>query len=156
MPALTQQPYVIVRLVDASESRAEIRLHVQRATSRAAGVAAAAQLASLCDGASSCSPESWLVRYPVVVPPSGNPAPGADVKRMGVLVFRTTDPEQFAIIEIPGISASLVDPTDETLLLTTAPSLDAYITELTSGFYCNPFGYALTDCIAAIFQYRQK
>jgi hypothetical protein len=153
---LVQQPYVIARLVDASDSRAELRLHVRRTTSRAAGLSGAAQLAQLAGAASSCTADAYLLRYPVLVTPESNPAPGADNKKMGLLVFRTTDPDQYAIVEIPGIKAALIDPDDETILLPDAPALAAYISELTSGAYCNPFGYILTECIAATFQYRQK
>lgn len=156
MPALSQQPYIIARLVDASESRAEIRLHVNRATSRAAGLAAASQLATLCDAASSCTADAWLLRYPVLVTHEGNPAPGADNKRMGVLVFETTDPAQFAIVEIPGIKSNLIDPADETILLLDAPALQAYVSAIISNGLCNPFGYQITKLLAALFQYRQK
>ncbi|NCC36396.1 MAG: hypothetical protein EOM24_30950 [Chloroflexia bacterium] len=129
---------------------------MRHTTSRAAGLAAASQLTTLCDAASSCSPDAILLRYPVLVTPEGPVAPGADNKRVGVLIFETTHPAQFGIIEILGIRASLQDPLDETLLLTTAPALEAYINALTSGLYCNPFGYVLTKCIAALFQYRQN
>lgn len=156
MATLNQQPYVIARLVDASTSHAEIRIHVQRTTSRAAGLAAARQLATLCDGASSCTAVSTVLRYPIIVTPEGNPTPGANGKRVGVLIFETADAEQFGIIEIPGISAALRDPTDERLLLLTAPPLQAYINTLKNGAYCNPFGYILTKCIAGLFEYRQN
>lgn len=156
MSTLIQQPYIIARLVDASASRAEIRLHVKRGTSRAAGLAAAGQLATLCDGASACSAEAYLLRYPVVLTPTGNPLPGANVRRVGVLVFETVDPAQFALVEIPGIRPNLIDPTDETILLPEAPALKAYVTAIIDNGLCNPFGYQITKLVAALFQFRQN
>lgn len=156
MPELTEQPYIIARLVDASNSRAELRMHVRRSTSRAAGIAGAHQLANLADGASDCAAVSTLLRYPVKIVREGSGAPGSDHNRVGVLIFATTDPAQFGIVEIPGIKGDLVDPSDETQLLLTAPALQTYINALISGDFCNPFGYHLTECIAALFEMRQN
>lgn len=156
VPELAEQPYVITRLVDASESRAEIRLHVRRSTGRAAGVAGALQLAGLVDSVSDSAAVETLLRYPVKIVREGSGAPGSDQNRRGVLIFSTTELEQYAIIELPGIKPELVDPANESQLLMTSPALAAYITALLAGGFCNPFGYELVSCIAALHQVRQN
>lgn len=155
MPDLAEQPYVVARLVDASGSRAELRVHVRRTTGRAAGIAGAHQLADLAAVAGGCSPVETVLRYPVKIVREGIGAPGSNRFVVGVLIFATTDPAQYGIVEIPGIAAHLVDPADEAQLLLTAPALQTYINTLIAGNFCNPFGYQLTACIAGLFQIRQ-
>lgn len=155
MATIAQQPYVVARLVDASDSRTEMRVHIRSGSSRAAGVAAARQLADLVGAASAAVPIEHLVRYPHLVRGGPRAAPGSSRFAVGVLIFETDTLEQYAIIEIPGIKPSLIDPNNNTLLLLTAPPLANYITALTSGVFTNPFGYQLTTCIAGLYQVRQ-
>lgn len=155
MPTIAQQPYVVARLVDASDSTAEMRLHVRSGASRAAGVAAARQLADLAGAASEATPVEHVLRYPHLVRGGPTAAPGSSRFIVGVLVFETDTPNQYAIIEIPGIKPALIDSSDTTLLLLTAQPLANYIAALINGAFTNPFGYNLTTCIAGLYQVRQ-
>lgn len=155
MPTIAQQPYVIARLVDASDSTAEMRLHVRNNTSRAAGVAAARQLADLAGAASEATPVEHVLRYPHLVRGGPTAAPGSSRFVVGVLIFETDTLNQYAIIEIPGIKSALVDPENSNLLRLTAQPLADYIAALIEGAFTNPFGYNLTACIAGLYQVRQ-
>lgn len=155
MPAIAQQPYVIARLVDESGSIGETRVTVRESTGRDAGIAAAQLLADRLDSASSCTAVEFALRYPVKIVLPAAPVAGSNVRGVGVLIFSTTDPEQFAVVELPGIKADLVDPDDPTILLLDAPAIDAYINALIAGVFCNPFGYQLVECVAGLYELRQ-
>jgi hypothetical protein len=152
---VTAQPYVLTRLADETASRAEFRVHIQAGSAAAAALGAAAQLAELAGAASSCTPVEYLVRYPVRVVGEAAPAPGARVALAGLLVFETSAPGQYGLVEIPGVLAALVAPDDSGLLDVTAPALAALVAHITSGLYSNPWGYTLTACIGGLLQQRR-
>ena len=153
MPTIVQQPLIVVRLVDATESRAEMRFHVQASTNRAIGIAAGDQLVGLVGAASEATVYERVLRYPVMIT-GGAAAVDSSVKETGVLIFRTTMPEQYAIIEIFGIKSALRNPDNVSELLITASPLQDYINALVNGNFSNPFGYQLTECIAGLYQLR--
>lgn len=155
MPVRELQPYVVVRTVDETGSQSETRVCIQASTGRADGLAAAQLLTERLEAASSCTPVEFELRYPVAIQPPETPEPGSNVRSAGLLIFSTSEPAHYSIVEILGISPDLVDPDDPTLLLLSAPALQAYIDALISGIFCNPFGHQLVECVAGLYEIRQ-
>lgn len=155
MALIPEQPYVLARLSDASDSRAELRVHIRRGSEAAAALAAASTLAALAAGASSCVAVEQLARYPVKVAPQLAPQPGSNRFLVGLLIFNTSSPGQYGLVEIPGIRINLVKVDDPNELDITAPPLAALIAYITGNGFTNPFGYPLISCIGGLFQLRR-
>jgi hypothetical protein len=150
MAVVLLQPQIGLTLVDASSSKGQFGTWVRASTSAAQGRAAVATLRSLLP--SSCVAITARVTYTV---DEQAPAPGAgDATRTGVFVFSTTEPNQFAVVAIPGLRGELVDPAATHLVDLTAAPVQALISALETGIWCNPFGYSLTTCIAALVELR--
>ena len=150
MATVTLQPQVGLTLVDESGSSGQFGLWIRSSTSAAQGRAAVAALRSLLP--SSCRPITARVVYTAE---EQAPALGAgDKTKCAVLVFETNAPGQLAVIVVPGMRDDLVDPTAAHRVNIAAFPIQALITALQSGLWCNPFGYIITNCIAGIVEIR--
>jgi hypothetical protein len=155
VPTLYEQPHVIARLLDASGSRAELRVHIKREAATAAAKAAAAALLGLANAASDCVGVGWQLRYPQRLTGQPGPAGGGRTSYVGTLVFRTATPEQFGLVDIPGIIIESIKIDDPSELDIAHPAIAALISAIIAGGYTNPFGYVLTECIGALFEIRR-
>jgi hypothetical protein len=74
-----------------------------------------------------------------------------------VFVFATSEAGQYAIIEVPGISESMLIDTGigaDLIIDLENPAVEAFVEQLISGPWCNPFGYQLVEIQAAFLQVR--
>jgi hypothetical protein len=122
-----------------------------RATATAAqGAVALAQLRDLLP--TDCVPAYGIVRYDVA---ELDPAAGAgDGTMCAVFIFETDVLEQLAVVVVPGLRPHLVDSAAPLQVDMSNPAVIALITALQSGPWCSPFGYSLTNCIAALVEIR--
>lgn len=82
---------------------------------------------------------------------------GADSSRVGGLIF-SCDTGELDIVEVHGIKDSLLimtGPGAGLLIDRTQPAIEALVSELTSGFWCNPFGYTIELLESAYLQIRR-
>lgn len=154
MPALELQPVIVLHFVDGSGSEAERELFIKKGTSKATAITTAVALASLFAAASGCSVVAAEVQYRVKLT-GDNPDPGYDVRWAGLLVFEVAAPDEYAIVEVPGLNTGLVLPDGSGQLDPAAPALAALVTALQAAPWCNPWGAPLGDLVAALYQYRR-
>lgn len=148
MAVVQLQPYIILQLADETGSQGQFGPLWCRATSAAQGRDAVAALRSLLP--TECTPITGRV---IVTADDQAPAPGAgDASRAGVFVFETTAPGQLAVVAVPGLRLDLVDAAAPHLVDMTQPAVAALITALQTGIWCNPWGYSLGTCIAALVE----
>lgn len=142
---MEQQPYVAFRMVDASGSQSELRLHIRRGTPTVTALAVAVGVAALLESITGASAVEVLARYPIkhYGPPSATAQQHAP---KGVFVFTCSAPEQFCVITLPGIPPDLIRA-DNTLDESDG-RVQALLSAMQTGF-CNPFGYAITELGAA-------
>lgn len=152
-----QQPYILYVLRDDSASRGEQRIYVHRGTSVISGMGAATSMRGALSACSDCAYVEQQLRYPAweLYPPDAEP--GSDSRRCGVFIFGTITPDQYAIIIVPGIYDTVLKTTEPGAGLDIDlqhPAIAAFVAHLTSGVYCNRFGYTLTHLEAAFLQVR--
>jgi hypothetical protein len=135
-------------VADESNSIGHFGLWLRANTEAVAGLGALAHLRTILPTA--CTPVYGRVCYEVF---DLDPAPGAGNKhRAGIFVFETTTVGQLAVVTIPGLRPDLVDATASHLVDMTHSAVIALVDALTDGTWCNPFGYRLTTCIAALVE----
>jgi hypothetical protein len=156
MPVVQLQPTVRLFLRDETESRSQMAMHVRAGITPTAGYSAAASLRGAVAGLSGCVAERQQIEFRVE---ELEPAPSGPTHAeiAGVLVFTTSEPDQYAIVAIPAIRPDLVLITGTGAgveLNTQAPAIVNLVDELTSGRWCNPWGYQLAELAAAFVQIR--
>lgn len=150
MAVILLQPQIGLTLVDASGSRGQFGTWVRASTSAAQGRAALAALRSLLPSSCVATRGSVVYRADEQAPAAG----AGDGTRCAVFVFETTAAGQLAVVAIPGLRSDLVDTAAPHLVDLTAAPVQALISALQTGIWCNPFGYSLTNCIAALVELR--
>lgn len=151
MPVVTVQPEIRLSVADGSQSIGHIGLWVRSSATAGQGRAALAELRSILP--SDCVPVYGQIRYERK---EESPAAGAgDGSICGVFIFETAIPDQYGIVSVPGLRPGLIDMADPMLIDRSKPSVSAFISALQSGQWANPFGYVLTNCIAAMVQIKK-
>lgn len=154
-----QQPYIWWQLRDDSGSLSTQRWHIRRDSTVQAAQNAAGDVRLLLGGCTGCVYLRQDVVYPAVELSRQVVPAGADARRVGVFVFSTVEPAQYAIVAVPGIKLEL--------LVAGVPGADfeidiehtdvvELVAELTSGLYCNRFGYTITALESAYAQVRNE
>jgi hypothetical protein len=75
-----------------------------------------------------------------------------------VMVFSTSDPNQFFMLDIPAIRPDMVVNSgvySGLRLDTSNPAVISIVNTITNGFWCNPFGYDITDLISTLVERRR-
>lgn len=152
-----QLPFVRLSLRDASGSTAGINAWLQSGTTAPAGASAAAALTGAAGALSGATVEAYHVVYRGVEEPRPE-APGANpVAGAGVFVFSSATPDQYAVVVLPAVRSDLLltsGPGAGILIDDTNAAVIAFADAMTSGFYCNPFGYGLIGLETAFIQWR--
>lgn len=154
---IATQPYIWFQLRDASNTLATQRYHIHHGAEAAAGLAAATTMRGRLSGCSSCAIIEQRYVLPFVELFPNDPQAASDVRRCGVFVFSTAEPDQWFVLAVPGIRDELltVDGVAPGVLINQdAPEVAALVEEMTSGRYCNPFGHIITQLEAAYLQVR--
>lgn len=154
---IQSQPYVQLVGVDDSQSVGYVRLHVRRSLDRTQVEAGAAAMRARLRSVSSIAFVRDNIIFPGVETAPRTPAAGVQLDRRGVFIFGTVSPDEFALVELPGIVDSVLVTTGPTAGLNidqAAPAVQAFVAQLTNGSWCNEFGYPLTTLEAAYVQIR--
>jgi hypothetical protein len=140
---------VVFTAVDGSGSSTTFRTYVRSALSHTAALQAAAQLRGRLSAISGCCivRVDVIYRDPYLVDEVGELQPSA-------LFIFDCGPGQHAQIPVYGLLPDLVDLVDPFIVNVSAPPISAFVDELTSGIWCNPFAYDLQHCIEGIVQIR--
>lgn len=142
---------------DGSGSTGVTNVWLRAGASVVQAVAAAEQLANLAAAVSDAAVIGCRVRY-VGVEPEAFEANGlTPAEQAGLFVFGTAETEalQLATVSIPALYPGLYvvsGPGIWRLVNQDAPTVQAFVTELTSGIWCNPFAYPLTSLESAYLQ----
>jgi hypothetical protein len=154
---ITQRAQLHLSLVDASNSIGNMSLWLKDGVDLAAAASAAASFRAL---AAACM-DVVFVRQSIVFSAVAAPVPSAgasaDCTRVGVFVFSTSDTE-FGMVELNGVKDSeliTTGPGTGLLIDLDNSAIAALVTELLSGFWCNPFGQPLLGIEAAFLQIRR-
>jgi hypothetical protein len=152
-----QQPYIQFVLLDETDSRATQRLYVKQSVAAPAAQQGGSAMRNRLAVISGCTYFDQRYTLPAVELFPTLPAAGSAVERCGVFVFATVSPTQYALIAVAGIRSELLlaaGPTAGIEIDRTAPAVAGFIAELTSGAWCNRFGYTITALEAAYLQVR--
>lgn len=153
----SRRPLLRFGFRDESNTTSTCRFTLQSDISRDAGVAAGTGLRDALQPISDAVIWWQSLTYALVEDEPAYPLPGTNVHQAGIFIFETTEPYQYAIIEIPGVNLVHLMTTGQ------AESIDidlndsavaALVAQLTSGLWCNRFGYQLVSCVAAFLQWR--
>lgn len=154
---LAKQPLIGFTALDGTDSSAVARFWIHRGTEVSAAMSAAAAMRGRLVPLSSCAFIRQSVVYPFIEMAPAAPLAGAQATRVGVFVFATSEPDRYAIVEIPGILDAMLltsGPGAGVQIDPAAPAVVNLVAELTSGRWCNPFGQVLIDLVAAFVQVR--
>lgn len=151
MPIAYLQPTLQLIVADETDTIAYTQLYIDAGATVAAGRAAMAVLRGVLPTTATVVGGALRWQVDELAAVRG----GGSVFRCGLLLFRTITPGQLGLFCVPGIYAQAVDTEDNTRLNLLDPGVNALVQELTSGFYCNPFGHVLTECIAGFIELRE-
>jgi hypothetical protein len=152
-----RQPAIRLLVRDGSGSRSYLEFNIPAGITPSAGHAAAASMRAALAGLTGCAFYQQQVEYGLVEMTPATPGGSQPASTAGVLVFSTTEPQQYAIVVIPAIKPSLIKTTGDgagVQLDTAAPAIVALVAELTGGAWRNKFGYTLAALDAAFVQIR--
>jgi hypothetical protein len=155
---LLQQPLIGFTVRDESESASTLRFHIRRGTSASSGLSAATSLRRSLEPLITPVFVRQAVIYPAVMAPPPAPASGSTVLQVGVFIFSCVVPAQYAICEVPGFDSSRTEmsgPRAGIAINQVDPDVQAFVTEMLSGRWCNRFGYPLAHLEAAFMQVRE-
>lgn len=150
-------PLLIYGFRDESQTPSRCRFTLRANTTNTQGMAAGTAFRGPVQALSDAVIVWQSLTYAMVEEELSFPPAGTDVHRVGVFIFDTTEPNQYAIVEIPGLNiVHLVQtgPTAGIDIDLTDPAIAALVAELTSGIWCNHWACTLTACIGAFFQWR--
>lgn len=154
---IQQQPYVWLQFRDDSESLATQQYHIRRGTQPTIAQQAASTLRGLLRPVSGCRIITQSYILPGIELATPDPLAGVIAQRHAVFVFSTTEPDQYAIIAVPGLRDDLLlqtGPFAGLAIDTTLPAVAAFVLELTNGSWVNKFGYTILTLEAAYLQVR--
>ena len=154
---LFRQPLLALTALDGTATSAVSRIWIRRGIEVPAAMEAASALRSRMDAVSGCVFVRQSVTYPAVELHPAAPDLSASATRVGVLIFETTEPGEYAIIELPGLLDSFLlteGPGAGLLIDRAALAVQALVDELINGPWFNPFGYKITALDAAFLQIR--
>lgn len=154
---LNQQPQVIYTARDGSGSSGLIRFHIRAGIEAVAAHAGATQRRGLIAPLTGCTLERQSVSYSRTESAPGTPVAGILARSVGVFIFDTATPAQFAVVKIPGLLPELLMTTGYAAGIDIDqqhPAIVALVEHLQVSSYCNPFGYQLGNLIAAYMQDR--
>jgi len=152
---VARQPQLIYSMRDDSGTLAMLRFSVRRREA-AMLMAGAAASRPILAGISDCVAERWAVTYGYTTT-AAQPNTGAQNKICGLFVFSTVEPGQYAVCALPGIRQALVlteGPMAGVGLNTDAPEVQAFVSAMIAGVWCNPFGVQIAQLEAAFVQIR--
>ena len=154
---LYELPLITLGVVDASESRSTVGIRLRAGTDVLAAHNAANQFANRVSALSGATIDHQYVVYRGAESPQPA-APGlTSYAGTGVFVFSTTEPGEYAIVQLPAIRPALLlttGPGAGVIIDQAAPEVTALAEAMISGSYCNPFGYPLAALESAFLQYR--
>lgn len=151
-------PLIIYGFRDESQTASRCRFTLRAGTTNTQGMAAATALRAPLQGLSDAVIGWQSLTYAMVETSVHLPPAGTNIHQVGVFIFTTDTPEQYAIVEIPGIHTKhlmTTGPAEGIDIDLTDGAVSALLAELTSGLWCNHFGFTLTACIAGFLQWRE-
>ena len=155
MAWLERQPLIGYTAQDDSGSSSILRFNIESGIASVSAQASATSLRGYLDSLSGCAFTRQSVIYRFVETSAPTPAAASRADRVGVFIFTTSAPGQYAIVEIPGIHDSLLLPAGAGLLVDIdSPAVVALAAALTSGIWSNHFGYDLVELDTAFLQIR--
>lgn len=143
---------LVISYRDASGSLGQTS-HWTASTDVATARAAAAALAVVLNAASGCTITTWRWNWRTQLSDElgAGPEPRTQI---GIFIWATTDPEQYAIYTLPGIKDSLRDVDDPSGILIDLekPEVIQFISIIEGGAFASPQGYQITELKAAFIQ----
>lgn len=152
-----QQTQVGFTARDASDSSTILRFNINLGIEAIPAQAAATGLRGLLDPVTGCAFVRQSIVYPFVDTVAPVPLAGALASRVGVLIFGTTTPGEYLVVEVPGLRDSFLQSTGPgagLLINRDDPAVQAFVGALISGDWCSPFGFQLIGLEAAFLQIR--
>jgi hypothetical protein len=154
----TKQPLLSLSVLDGSSSAGKLKFWLQSGISVSQamieGDGIRLPLSSLINGA--FTRQSVTYRSFVDSPPPPNASSMVD--HSATLIFSTTNPEQYAMVTIPAVLPSVVLQTgiNAGLVLDTGnPAVISLVNTITSGLWCNQFGYDIVELAATLIERRR-
>lgn len=155
---ITKRPFVSATVKDGSQSYSKMRLSVKDDISETQALDGVEALLSPLSGVSGCVPVRISVTYGFVNDTATNAAVGSNVGLVALMVFDTSTPGQYAMIQIPGIRQDCIlddSSVNSGLVIDTHhPDIVNFVNLITSGLFCNVFGYDIQNLVGTIIERR--
>lgn len=152
-----KQPLLSFTVLDGSNTAGRVRASLRSGITAVDAMIGGDGFRSLLSPLSGAVFVQQSVSYRVLIDDYVQPATSVSAGIVGVLVFTTTDPNQFAMIDIPAISPDCVLSTGDNaglVLDTSNAALAGFIDTITTGMWCNYLGYDIVDLAATIVDTR--
>jgi hypothetical protein len=154
---LHQSPFIRLSLEDSSGSAAGVQAWIRSGSTVAQAEGALITFTNVVGALSAAAIVSRHVVFRAAMSPRPDPPGFALGAGQGVFIFSCGIPDRYAIVAVPAIRADFLiigGPGDRILIDLTAPAVVAFVDELITGGWCNPFGYQLESLLAAFYQWR--
>lgn len=141
---------LLISFRDGSEAVGRLYANVGGATEVAPARAAVEQLAGLVAAATGCAVVGYSITWKTHISDE-RAAPGPPAAGRAVFVFSTTEPDEYAVLSVPGVRDELVsgweiDPTQEPI----AELVEAIV----DGIWVNQFGYDITALEVSFYEFK--
>lgn len=150
-------PLINLGVLDASGSRSTVGIRLRAGTDVPDARNAVDLFTSHVTALSGASVERQSIIYRGVESPRPAAPGGTSASHAGVFVFACSEPETYAVVQLPGLRPDLLlttGPAAGIAIDQTAPDVVSFVDTLISGNYCNPFGLQLVALAAAFLQFR--
>jgi len=149
----------VIELVflDASGSTGAVTLHISTTSTYAQADAAATALASVLVSMTGGVLVRQRIKYSVVRDPSSSAAIGSSIKRRGAMFFSTVGLGAVGMVEVPGITDSVLvtsGPTDGYAIDLSNSDISAFSDALIDNQASDPFGDAFEALLGGYVQSR--
>lgn len=150
---LAKQPQLRITALDSTESSAVMLFHVPRGAGAASVMAASNGMRGLLGGVSGCAFVEQHVTYSSVETAPRDALASSSTSDIALFIF-SCGPGQYLSLQLPGIRPHMLIPDmcGGQAIDMTHPAILAFVEEIISGAWCNPFGAGALQLEAAMLQ----
>lgn len=149
---ITKQPFILFVVEDASGSRDQMHIFVDRTASIADIEAAAADFRSGFAAVSDARIVKQQFMFPAVEVPPPEPSAATLHAHAGVFIFRCAN-DEYAVVALPALNPARLMP-DGLHIDQADPDIAAFVAACVAQGWSNPFGMDMLELATAYLQHR--
>lgn len=153
-----KMPLLSLTVLDGSSNAGKIKLWLQSGISAGQAMLEGDAIRSPLSALSGAILARQSVTYRSIIDNPSAADSGTMVGYYTVLIFSTTNPDEYSMVTIPAIKPEYVladGPNSGLVLDTLNPAVISLVDNITSGIWCNPFGFGLVELVGTIVERRR-